>query len=167
MSPWMPKLLYRTSDWISFQISESCLGPYVFSWCYPWHWGRQASRATNCCIWLQISDFRIMPRSMCLLLMLPIALGQTTLRGTHFKVTTVTNRPFIMPVPNLIKGERWLEESINNWPQYWFCLRYYEGFLVDMLYKLSTELGFTFTIHENPEGRCGGYVGVKWNGLFC
>jgi len=86
---------------------------------------------------------------MFLLLLLPMALGQISLRGTHIKVTTVTNRPFIMRVPNLIKGER-----------------YYEGFLVDMLYKLSTVLGFTFTIHENPEGRYGGYFGGKWNGMI-
>jgi len=55
-----------------------------------------------------------------------------------------------MQVPNLIRGER-----------------YYEGFLVDMLStRLSTMLGFTFTIHENPEGRYGTYVGGKWNGMI-
>ena len=50
------------------------------------------------------SDFKIMPRLMFLLLLLPIALGQTTLRGTEVKVTTVTHRPFIMP--NNSTGER-------------------------------------------------------------
>ena len=104
---------------------------------------------------------------MFLLLLLPMTLGQTTLRGTHIKVTTVISRPFIMQVPNLIRGERWPEKSINNWPRCCFFLRYYEGFLVDMLStRLSTRLGFTFTIHENPEGRYGTYVGGKWNGMI-
>ena len=46
-----------------------------------------------------------------LLLLLPVALGQTiamgqtTLEGTEVKVTTVTHRPFIMP-NNLSSGER-------------------------------------------------------------
>jgi len=75
----------------------------------------------------------MMLREMFLLLLSPMALGQRTLRGTEIKVTTVTSRPFIMP-NNHSSGE---------------SLRY-EGFLVDMLEELSTMLGFTFTIHENP-----------------
>jgi len=75
----------------------------------------------------------MMLREMFLLLLSPMALGQRTLRGTEVKVTTVTSRPFIMP-NNHSSGE---------------SLRY-EGFLVDMLEELSTMLGFTFTIHENP-----------------
>jgi len=75
---------------------------------------------------------------MFLLLLPPMGLGQRTLRGTEVKVTTVTNRPFIMP-NNLSSGE---------------SLRY-EGFLVDMLKELSTMLGFTFTIHENPRKSFG------------
>ena len=47
-----------------------------------------------------------MPWLIFLLLLFPMALGQTRLRDTPFKVTTVTNRPFIMRVPNLIEGER-------------------------------------------------------------
>ena len=43
--------------------------------------------------------------AMFLLLLLPMALGQTTLEGTEVKVTTVTHRPFIMP-NNLSSGER-------------------------------------------------------------
>jgi len=75
----------------------------------------------------------MMLREMFLLLLSPMTLGQRTLRGTEVKVTTVTSRPFIMP-NNHSSGE---------------SLRY-EGFLVDMLEELSTMLGFTFTIHENP-----------------
>ena len=37
---------------------------------------------------------------------------------------------------------------------FFFSLRY-EGFLVDMLEELSTMLGFTFTIHENPRKSFG------------
>ena len=53
---------------------------------------------------------------MFLLLLLPMALGQT-LEGTEVKVTTVTNRPFIMP-NNLSSGERWLtwKESLFHLP---------------------------------------------------
>ena len=54
-----------------------------------------------------------MPRTMFLLLLLPMALGQTRLRGTEVKLTTVsdfgdsiTNEPFIMPNNNLSSGER-------------------------------------------------------------
>jgi ABC-type amino acid transport substrate-binding protein len=85
--------------------------------------------------------------AMLLLLLLPMALGQTTLEGTEVKVTTVTHRPFIMP-NNLSSGER------------------YEGFLVDMLKELSTMLGFTFTIHDNPDGKYGQNVGGTWNGMI-
>jgi len=86
--------------------------------------------------------------AMFLLLLLPMALGQT-LEGTEVKVTTVTNRPFIMP-NNLSSGER------------------YEGFLVDMLKELSTMLGFTFTIQDNLDGKYGqyDYVGGTWNGMI-
>ena len=80
--------------------------------------GQKSLRGTHikvCCIWLLIGFLsRIMHWPMFLLLLLPMALGQISLRGTHIKVTTVTNRPFIMRVPNLIKGERWLKKSINN-----------------------------------------------------
>ena len=59
-------------------------------------------------IWQQIwssSDFKIM--GMFLLLLLPcMALGQTSLAGKEVKVTTVTNRPYIMP-NNLSTGDRW------------------------------------------------------------
>jgi len=88
-----------------------------------------------------------------LLLLLPVALGQsiamgqTTLEGTEVKVTTVTHRPFIMP-NNLSSGER------------------YEGFLVDMMKELSTMLGFTFTIHDNPDGKYGQNNGGTWNGMI-
>jgi len=88
-----------------------------------------------------------MPQLMFILLLLPLALGQTTLRGAHVKVTTVTNRPFIMP-NHLGSGER------------------FEGFLVDMLKELSTMLGFTFTIHENPDETYGSYVGGEWKGMI-
>jgi len=88
-----------------------------------------------------------MPQLMFILLLLPLALGQTTLRGAHVKVTTVTNRPFIMP-NHLGSGER------------------FEGFLVDMLKELSTMLGFTFTIHENPDKTYGSYVGGEWKGMI-
>jgi len=81
------------------------------------------------------------------LLLLPLALGQTTLRGTEVKVTTVTSRPFIMS-NHLSSGER------------------FEGFLVDMLKELSTMLGFTFTIHENPDKIYGSYVGGEWKGMI-
>jgi len=91
---------------------------------------------------------------MLLLLLLPMALGQslsqcgqTTLAGAEVKVTTVTHRPFIMP-NNLSSGER------------------FEGFLVDMLKELSTMLGFTFTIHDNPDKRYGQNVGGTWNGMI-
>ena len=40
-----------------------------------------------------------------LLLLLPMALGQTSLEGAEVKVTTVTHRPYIMP-NNLSSGER-------------------------------------------------------------
>ena len=85
---------------------------------------------------------------MFLLLLSPMALGQRTLRGTEVKVTTVTNRPFMMPNNLSSAGERWLEKS-KTIDLFCFSLRY-EGFLVDMLEELSTMLGFTFTIHENP-----------------
>jgi len=81
------------------------------------------------------------------LLLLPLALGQTSLRGTEVKVTTVTSRPFIMS-NHLSSGER------------------FEGFLVDMLKELSTMLGFTFTIHENPDQIYGSYVGGEWKGMI-
>jgi len=85
---------------------------------------------------------------MFLLPLLPcMALGQTSLEGKEVKVTTVTNRPYIMP-NNLSTGDR------------------YEGFLVDMLKELSTMLGFTFTIHDNPEGRYGQNEMGKWNGMI-
>jgi len=86
---------------------------------------------------------------MFLLLLLPLTLGQTTLEGTEVKVTTVTHKPFIMP-NNLSSGER------------------YEGFLVDMLKELSTMLGFTFTIQDNPDGIYGryDYVGGTWSGMI-
>jgi len=89
-----------------------------------------------------------MPPLMFFLLLLPMALGQTTLRGTEVKVTTVTHRPFVMMPNNLSSGER------------------YEGFLVDMLNELSTMIGFTFTIHDNPDQSYGTYVGGKWNGMI-
>ena len=40
-----------------------------------------------------------------LLLLLPMALGQTSLEGVEVKVTTVTHRPYIMP-KHLSSGER-------------------------------------------------------------
>ena len=46
---------------------------------------------------------------MFLILLLPMALGQTSLRGREVKVTTVAHRPFIMP-NNLSSGERWPEK---------------------------------------------------------
>ena len=46
-----------------------------------------------------------MSQSMFLILLLPMALGQTSLRGREVKVTTVAHRPFIMP-NNLSSGER-------------------------------------------------------------
>jgi len=82
-----------------------------------------------------------------LLLLLPMALGQTSLEGAEVKVTTVTHRPYIMP-NNLSSGER------------------FEGFLVDMLKELSTMLGFTFTIHENPNKTYGRNVGGTWTGMI-
>jgi len=85
---------------------------------------------------------------MFLFLLLPMALGQTTLRGTEVMVTTVTHRPFIMPNNLNSTGER------------------FEGFLIDMLNELATMLGFTFTIHENPDQSYGTYVGGKWNGMI-
>jgi len=88
-----------------------------------------------------------MPQLMFILLLLPLALGQTTLRGAHVKVTTVTNRPFIMP-NHLGSGER------------------FEGFLVDMLKELSTMLGFTFTIHENADNGYGHMSDGKWTGMI-
>merc|ERR1719507_2588257 len=84
---------------------------------------------------------------MFLILLLPMSLGQTTLIGSEVKVTTVAHRPFIMP-NNLSSGER------------------YEGFLVDMLKELSTMFGFTFTIHDNPEGKYGQLNGGTWNGMI-
>ena len=45
-----------------------------------------------------------MPRPIFLLLVLPMALVQATLEGSEVKVTTVTNRPFIMP--NNLTGDR-------------------------------------------------------------
>jgi len=82
------------------------------------------------------------------LLVLPcLALGQTSLEGKDVKVTTVTHRPFIMP-NNLSSGDR------------------YEGFLVDMMKELSTMLGFSFTIHDSPDGRYGQNVGGNWNGMI-
>jgi len=90
-----------------------------------------------------------MPRLTFLLILLPMALGQTSLRGTKVKITTVTNEPFIMPNNNLSSGER------------------YEGFLVDMLKELSTMLGFTFTIHENPTGAYGSINDEgNWTGMI-
>ena len=106
-----------------------------------------------CDSFLKMSPAMLKLPMFLLLLLLPMTLGQTSLRGTELQVTTVISRPFIMQVPDLIRGERWPEKSINNWPRCCFFLRYYEGFLVDMLYELSTRLGFTFSIHENPEGR--------------
>jgi len=91
-----------------------------------------------------------MPRLMFLILLLPLTLGQTSLRGTHVKVTTVPNiyMSFIMS-NHLSSGER------------------FEGFLVDMLKELSTMLGFTFTIHENPDDAYG-YMSDegKWTGMI-
>ena len=51
---------------------------------------------------------------MFLILLLPMALGQTSLRGREVKVTTVAHRPFIMPNNLSSAGERWLEKSNNN-----------------------------------------------------
>jgi len=76
-----------------------------------------------------------------------MSLGQTTLIGSEVKVTTVAHRPFIMP-NNLSSGER------------------FEGFLVDMMKELSTMLGFTFNIHDNPEKKYGQHVGGTWNGMI-
>ena len=39
-SPSMLKLLHLTSDQITFQISDLCLGQCFFSFCSPWHWAR-------------------------------------------------------------------------------------------------------------------------------
>ena len=107
------------------------------------------------------SDFKNMAMLL-LLLLLPMALGQTTLAGTEVKVTTVTHRPFIMP-NNLSSGERWPKKS-----HHFICclLIRYEGFLVDMLKELSTMLGFTFNIHENPDKKYGQNNGGTWNGMI-
>jgi len=89
--------------------------------------------------------------AMFLLLLLPMALGQTTLEGADVKVTTVTHRPYIMP---------------NNLSSPQPSALRFEGFLVDMLKELSKMLDFTFTIHENPDKRYGQYVGGTWNGMI-
>jgi len=91
-----------------------------------------------------------MPRTMFLLLLLPMALGQTSLRGTELKLTTVSsNYELYIKSNNLSSGER------------------YEGFLVDMLKELSTMLGFTFTIHENPTGAYGSINDEgNWTGMI-
>ena len=48
-----------------------------------------------------------MPRTMFLLLLLPMALGQTSLRGTEVKFTTVTsNYELYIRSNNLTSGER-------------------------------------------------------------
>jgi len=83
-----------------------------------------------------------------LLLLLPMALGQTSLEGAEVKVTTVTHRPYIMP-KHLSSGER-----------------FFEGFLVDMLKDLSKMLDFTYTIHENPDKRYGQNKGGTWTGMI-
>ena len=51
--------------------------------------------------------------AMFLLLLLPMALGQTTLEGAEVKVTTVTHRPYIMP-NNLSSGFRWPEKANHH-----------------------------------------------------
>jgi len=86
---------------------------------------------------------------MFLLLLLPMALGQTSLRGTKVKFTTVTsNYELYIRSNNLTSGER------------------YEGFLMDMLKELSTMFGFTFTIHENPTGAYGSIDDEgNWTGM--
>jgi len=78
-----------------------------------------------------------------------MALVQATLEGSEVKVTTVTNRPFIMP--NNLTGDRALR---------------FEGFLVDMMKELSKMLGFTFNIHDNPDKRYGQNIGGTWNGMI-
>ena len=35
-----------------------------------------------------------------------------------------------------------------------------------MLKELSTMLGFTFTIHDNPDGKYGQNNGGTWNGMI-
>ena len=90
---------------------------------------------------------------MFLILLLPMALGQTSLRGREVKVTTVAHRPFIMP-NNLSSGERW-PAKLHRIVHHYHFLRF-EGFLVDMMKELSTMLGFTFNIHDNPEKKCCG-----------
>ena len=57
-----------------------------------------------------------------------------------------------------------LRNLVSIDPHYFF-LRY-EGFLVDMLKELSTMLGFTFTIHENPTGAYGSIDDEgNWTGM--
>ena len=46
------------------------------------------------------------------------------------------------------------------------CLRFFEGFLVDMLKDLSKILDFTYTIHENPDKRYGQNEGGTWTGMI-
>ena len=74
--------------------------------------------------------FRSMSQSMFLILLLPMALGQTSLRGREVKVTTVAHRPFIMP-NNLSSGER-LPEKLHkivhhvSFPQIWRLPGWYD-----------------------------------------
>ena len=57
-----------------------------------------------------------------------------------------------------------LRNFVSIDPHYFF-LRY-EGFLVDMVKELSTMLGFTFTIHENPTGVYGYFNDEgNWTGM--
>ena len=107
---------------------------------------------------LPFSDLNIMAKF--LLLLLPMALGQTSLEGAEVKVTTVTHRPYIMP-KHLSSGERWPEKA-----NFMMCLRFFEGFLVDMLKALSKMLDFTYTIHENPDKRYGQNTGGTWTGMI-
>ena len=75
-------------------------------------------------------DFRTMSQSMFLILLLPMALGQTSLRGREVKVTTVAHRPFIMP-NNLSSGER-LPKKLHrivhhvSFPQIWRLPGWYD-----------------------------------------
>ena len=74
--------------------------------------------------------FRTMSQSLFLILLLPMALGQTSLRGREVKVTTVAHRPFIMP-NNLSSGERWPQKlhkivHLVSFPQIWRLPGWYD-----------------------------------------
>lgn len=69
----------------------------------------------------------------------------------HFRVTTVEERPYVM----LKRGYEGTDENGK-----------FEGFCVELLERLSKDLGFTYTIHAVKDGRYGSEVNGTWDGMI-